>query len=133
MNVTVIDTSALLSILLGEPDAERFEAALFASRGDLCISASTLLETFIVGEARRPDSGARDLRTLLQVLEPEIVPVTSRTVELAFEGWRRYGRGHHKAALNVGDCFSYALAKERGAALLYKGEDFTQTDIASVF
>jgi len=128
----VVDTSALLSILQGEPDAERFEQALFDSSGDIAVTSANLLETMLVIESRYPDQGVQDLRSLMDIFAIVIEPVTAELTELGFHAWKRFGKGRHPAALNYGDCFAYALAKHLGAALLFKGEDFRQTDILSV-
>jgi ribonuclease VapC len=72
---------------------------------------------------------AEKLDALMGAIRPEIVPFTAAHASLARDAWRRYGKGRHKAGLNLGDCFSYALAKERGQALLFKGDDFAATDI----
>jgi ribonuclease VapC len=133
MTRLVVDTSALMTLLLGEPDAERFEQRLFDSRGDVLITAANLLETMLVVEARNPDTGAQDLRTLVDVFAIGVEPVDHDLAELAFRGWKRFGRGRHSAALNYGDCFSYALAKHLDAPLLHKGDDFTHTDVVSAF
>jgi ribonuclease VapC len=88
-----------------------------------------LLETAIVAEGRTLPGMADKLDALLGAIRPEIVPFTAEHVSLARDAWRRYGKGRHKAGLNLGDCFAYALAKERGQALLFKGDDFAATDI----
>jgi ribonuclease VapC len=93
------------------------------------IAAPTLLETAIVAEGRTLPGMAAKLDALMVAIRPEIVPFTAEHASLARDAWRRYGKGRHKAGLNLGDCFSYALAKERGQALLFKGDDFAATDI----
>ena len=124
----VIDTSALMAVLLDEPDASRCVAALTTDAA-LAISAGTLAEARIVA-ARR---GAREaLDRLLAQLKPEIVAVTAADTELIAVAYDRWGKGIHPAALNFGDCFAYALAKARGWRLLYTGEDFSRTDIGAV-
>lgn len=130
MTVTV-DTSALLSILLGEDDAELMAATLSMNAGDVLISAATLVEARIVASTKRGTEGTSDLDALLQAIQAEVVPLDAAQANLASAAWNRFGRGRHPAALNFGDCFSYALAKSQGAALLFKGNDFSQTDIAS--
>lgn len=121
----VIDTSALMAVLLDEPDASRCIAAL-TTGGALAISAGTLAEARIVA-ARR---GAREaLDRLLARLKPEIVAVTALEANLVAAAYDRWGKGVNPAALNFGDCFAYALAKARGWPLLYTGEDFSRTDI----
>lgn len=132
MTDIVVDSSALLAIVLGEDDANLMAATLFQHRGGLHLASATMLEALIVAEARHPENGARELRTLLEVLDPLVVPVTAELAELGFAAWRRFGKGRHPADLNYGDCFSYALAKILGAPLLFKGSDFAQTDLASV-
>lgn len=124
----VIDTSAILAVLLGEPDAARFAEAVGAAHPKL-LSAANLLEASMVVEARKGDDGARDLDLFIYRGEIEIVPVDREQVEVARLAWRRFGKGRHPASLNYGDCFAYALAKVSGAALLFKGADFPQTDI----
>lgn len=129
MTHIAVDTSALMSILLGEDDAEHFERILFEHRGDVSMTAANLLETMIVVDARNPDTGTADLRALVDAFGIRIEPVAHDLIEAAFRGWRRFGRGRHPAGLNFGDCFSYALSKQAGAPLLFKGDDFTQTDV----
>jgi ribonuclease VapC len=124
----VIDTSALVSILLGEPDAERFALAIAGDPKRL-VSAFTALEAGIVIEAKKGESGGRELDLLLHRAGIEIVPVTAEQFEIARSAWRNYGKGRHPAGLNIGDCCSYALAKCAGEPLLFKGDDFSRTDI----
>lgn len=124
-----VDTSALVAIVLGEPDAEQLASVLAASAGDLVISAASVVEAGIVAEARLGPDGGRDLDELLAVLAVEIVPVDTEAATLARHAWQRFGKGRHPAALNFGDCFSYALAQQRAVPLLFKGDDFAQTDL----
>ncbi len=124
----VIDTSALIAILLGEPEAELFALAIAKAPRKL-ISTFTALETAIVIEARKGDHGGRELDLLMSRAKIEIVPLTNEQLEIARSAWRKYGKGRHPAGLNIGDCCSYALAKCVGETLLYKGGDFSQTDI----
>lgn len=127
----VIDTSALIAILTREPDALSFAEAI--ERDPVrSISAGTLIECGIVVESRRGDAGGRDLDALLHRIKAEIVPVDESQASLAREAFRTYGKGRHAASLNFGDCFSYALAVSRGDTLLYKGNDFSYTDVRSV-
>lgn len=127
----VIDTSALVAVLLGEEDAERYAQAI-AEHGRALISAFSVLETSIVIEARKGEPGGRELDLLLSRGGVETVPLLPEHVVLARDAWRRYGKGRHPAALNIGDCCAYALAKYAGEPLLYKGTDFGKTDIESV-
>jgi ribonuclease VapC len=124
----VIDTSALVAILLGGPEAEPFALAIAGDPKRL-ISTFTALETAIVIEAKKGESGGRELDLLLHQARIEMAPLTAEQVEIARSAWRRYGRGRHPAGLNIGDCCSYALAKCAGEPLLFKGDDFSQTDI----
>lgn len=124
----VIDTSALIAYLEGEPEADRVEAALVGA-GRLLISAATVVEAGIVSEARRGEAGGRELDLLLHRLKVAIVPVDEDQAELARSAYRRYGRGRHPAGLNFGDCFAYALAVTAGEPLLYVGRDFAETDL----
>lgn len=124
----VVDTSALVAILLGEPEAARFAAALAAAPVRL-LSAVTRVELSFVIEGRKGDAGRTDLDLLLRDGGFDIVSVTSQQASIAIDAFRRFGRGRHKAALNIGDCFAYALAIATDHALLFKGDDFVHTDI----
>ena len=124
----ILDSSALVAILFKEPEAERL-AAMIRDTDTTAIAAPTLLETAIVAEGRTLPGMAEKLDALMGTIRPEIVPFTAEHASLARDAWRRFGKGRHKAGLNLGDCFSYALAKDRGQPLLFKGEDFAATDI----
>lgn len=124
----VIDTSAIATILFLEDDAERYAEALAGSRKSF-LSAVTRVEIAFVIEGRRGEAGRDVLETFLEALQPEIIPVDPRQAGLAIEAFRTYGKGRHPAGLNIGDCFSYALAKALDEPLLFKGNDFGRTDI----
>ena len=124
----VIDTSAIVAVLCDEPEAEQFEQLLVADPVRL-VSAGTLLEAGIVIEAKLGEAGSGELDLWLHKLKAEIVPVTEEHVSLAREAFHRFGKGRHKAGLNFGDCFAYALAIETGEPLLFKGDDFAKTDV----
>jgi ribonuclease VapC len=124
----VIDTSALVAILLREPEAEVFIATI-AHGPKRLVSAFTALEAGIVMEAKKGESGGRELDLLFHRAKIDIVPLTAEQCEVARVAWRKYGKGRHPAGLNIGDCCSYALAKCAGEPLLYKGKDFAHTDI----
>ncbi len=124
----VIDTSAILAILFNEPDAESFESALVSDPNRL-MSAASILEASIVVESRLGEAGRQEFDQLLHVAQIILVPVTAQQIEVARQAYRTYGKGRHPAALNYGDCFAYALAKTTGEPLLFKGNDFSQTDI----
>jgi ribonuclease VapC len=127
----VIDSSALLAVLLGEPEAEQVAAAIESNTPRL-LSAANLLEASIVIEARKGDAGGRELDLLLYRGEIEVVAVDRNQAEAARTAWRRFGKGRHPAGLNYGDCFAYALAKIHRLPLLFRGDDFAQTDITAV-
>ena len=124
----VVDTSALVAILLREPDAERFAVALEEARVRL-LSAVTRVELTFVIEGRKGEAGRADLERLLNDGEFEVAAVTPQQAMIAITAFRTYGKGRHPAGLNIGDCFSYALARATGYPLLFKGNDFTHTDI----
>ena len=124
----VIDTSALVAIFLGEPERKRF-LELLLQPGKRLISAATLLETGIVLESKRGEAAGREFDLFVVRMKIEIVPVDGEQVEIARSAWRKYGKGHHAAGLNFGDCFAYALAKFSGEKLLAKGDDFRHTDV----
>lgn len=124
----VIDTSALIAILLAAPDAAMLASAIEEAEVKL-LSAASLLEASIVIESRKGETGARELDLLIYRAGIEIVPVDAEQAETARVAWRRFGKGRHKAALNFGDCFAYALAKVTGSDVLHKGDDFRHTDL----
>ena len=127
----VLDTSALLVILLDEPESPSFRQSIEADPIRL-LSAASLLETALVVEARFGEAGGRELDLLLHKAQIQVVGFDVDQAELAREGWRQFGRGRHPANLNFGDCFAYALSKISGERLLYKGGDFSLTDVSSV-
>ena len=118
----VIDTSALLAILLGEPDAERFARAVGDAPVRL-LSAVNRVELSCVIEGRKGETGRADVEVLLRDGGFDIVSVTPQQAEIAVDAFRRFGRGRHRARLNIGDCFAYALATATGHTLLFKGDD----------
>lgn len=125
----VIDSSALIAILSNESDAPALASAI-ALTVSCRMSAATLLETAIVIESRHGQIGGEKLDEFVQTAQISIEAVTPGQIDIAREAFRRYGKGHgHAAGLNFGDCFSYALAKDLGEPLLFKGDDFSKTDI----
>jgi ribonuclease VapC len=124
----IVDTSALIAVLRREPDADRLADHLLAT-SEVRLAAGTLLETRIVAER---DGGSAELEELLEVLGGDIVPADARQADLAFDGLRRFGKGRHPAALNLGDLFAYALARALGEPLLFKRDDFVQTDVEAM-
>lgn len=126
----IVDSSAVLAILFAEPDAAVFAKAM--SEADACkISAATFVEVAVVVEAQTQDRGSRQLDAFLRRAGFVIEPVTEEQAHLARQAYSDFGKGRHPACLNFGDCFSYALAKASGEALLFKGGDFSKTDIVS--
>jgi len=125
----VIDTSAVVAILMDEPEQNVFKQIL-ASDTVAVISAMTFYETSIVMAAKkRTQAAARLVDDFVRDLAIDVVAVTIDDVVAAREAYFRYGRGHHPARLNLADCFAYALAKVRNEPLLFKGADFSKTDI----
>ncbi|GAA0552982.1 ribonuclease VapC [Rhizomicrobium palustre] len=126
----VVDSSAIFAILLNEPERSLFLDAILSAKS-ASLSAVTLLECRIVALRRTGRDWDTELSGLLQRLPLTIIPFDDKQSVLAAEAFRAFGKSRHKAALNFGDCISYALAKSRGEPLLYKGTDFAETDIAS--
>jgi ribonuclease VapC len=126
----VLDTSAVVAVLFDEPERPGFVQKIAAARRR-SISAVSLVEATIVVEARRGEIAGRELDLLLHRATVEPVPVDAEQARIALAAWRRYGKGRHAAGLNFGDVFAYALARARGDELLFKGDDFAQTDVAA--
>lgn len=128
----ILDTSGLIAILRAEPEARACAVAI-ADAEHCRISAANYLETAIVIDGSRDPIASRRLDDLLREAEISIEPVTEQQARVAREAYRDFGRGSgHIAKLNFGDCFAYALAKTSGGPLLFKGDDFIHTGIASV-
>jgi len=124
----VLDTSAIISYLLGEPQKDQI-AEKICSAEEIFISAGTLSELFIVAQSK----GVFKLtRNFVEELQLQVVPVTRTTAEQIEKIYMKRGKGFHPACLNFGDCFAYALAKSKGLPLLFIGNDFKKTDIVSV-
>ena len=123
----VVDTSAVLSVMLEEPDADAVRGALLRAPAR-SMSASNYVECAMVMAGRRI-GGLADLDEWLNLRLIEVAPVDRQVAVLAADAFIRFGRGRHPAGLNYGDCFAYALAKHLRAPLLFKGDDFARTDI----
>lgn len=123
----IVDTSAVMAIALAEPDSDRF-LTVVSDADEALISAPTVLELEIVLRGKVGTQG-RPATQMLQDLAITIAPFTLDHLAEAVSAFRRFGKGRHPAALNFGDCFSYALAKAEGVPLLFKGDDFSKTDI----
>jgi ribonuclease VapC len=126
----VLETSALLAVLMGEPERDSF-IALLAAADDAVISAATLVEASIVMRAKTGAKGESDLDELLAAAAVRCVAVDAAQAIVAREAYERFGKGRSPAGLNFGDCFSYALARVMGRPLLFKGADFSKTDVVA--
>ena len=126
----ILDTSAVVAILRGEPEAEQFSRVV--EDGLPKMSAVSYVEAGAVMDGARNPLISRQLDEFLKIARVELMPVTVEQARLARDAYRDFGRGSgHPAKLNFGDCFAYALAKDTGEALLYKGSDFSNTDVES--
>ncbi|MBS4046234.1 MAG: type II toxin-antitoxin system VapC family toxin [Alphaproteobacteria bacterium] len=126
----IIDSSVLIAILRTEPEASRFRTAMAESDDTLRLSAASYLETAIVVDGSRNPVLSRELDHLVDDAGLVIEPVTETQARIAREAYRDFGKGSgHPAQLNFGDCFAYALAKDLGEPLLFKGDDFRHTDV----
>jgi len=128
----VIDTSALLAILLDEPERRSYNESIEAA-DSRAMSVATFVEVSIVLEARYGAEGLRALDRFIERAGIDLAPVDLEQARVARDAFSRFGKGRHTAALNFGDCFSYALARVLGEPLLFKGDDFSQTDIRPSF
>lgn len=127
----VVDTSALVALLLGEPEAPAIATA-FEAAGPAVISVATLVEATIVVESRLGADGVLRLDEVLRAAEIATVAVDEAQARAASDAWRSFGKGRHPAALNLGDCFTYALAQVRDEPILCVGDGFGRTDIDTV-
>lgn len=124
----ILDSSAVVALLLNEPEAQRFHEALIEA-DTVAIGAPTLLECELVISALLGPEGLLKLDELMEALDAEILSFSERELALARSASRAYSKGRHRAGLNYGDCFSYAFAVSRDEPLLFKGNDFTLTDV----
>ena len=124
----VVDSSALLAMLLDEPGADDIELVL-AESDPIVIGAPTFVEAAIVVEARLGPAGRLALDRAVRIAGVAVVPLDHEMAEEAVDGWRRFGKGRHAAGLNLGDCYTYGLARSLGSPVLCVGEDFALTDI----
>jgi ribonuclease VapC len=124
----IIDSSAMLAIFMQEPDGRRYLRAI-VDADQRRMSVSNWLEATIVVERRGSAIAANGLDEFMQNARIDLMPVSVYQAMIARRAWRMFGRGNHPAKLNYGDCFAYALAKETGEPLLFKGADFAQTDV----
>lgn len=125
----IVDASAILAIILDEPEGQAFEDLLIADRQRPSMSPVNFLEAAVRIDALQSDHKSGRFDALLATLDVELATVTPEQALLAREAYRKFGKGNHPAKLNLGDCFAYALAKARREPLLFKGNDFRMTDI----
>jgi len=125
----LVDSSAMVAIALGEPEADAFMRLMIST--PTIIGAPTLLETRIVLAQRKVRDPVQATAVILKASQTEIVTFNATMSETAFDAFLRFGKGRHPAALNYGDCMSYALARFLDVPILFKGNDFTQTDLVS--
>jgi ribonuclease VapC len=124
----VIDASALVAVLEGEPDARHYADAIEAALIRF-MSPINLIEVHMVVRSRGGEAGVRRLDLLLNEMAVEIVPIDDAQTKAARDAFDRFGKGRHAAGLNLADCFAYALSKSSGEPLLFKGGDFAKTDV----
>lgn len=124
----VLDTSAILAVLQDEPERRKFNEAIEEAETRL-LSTASFVECSMIVESRYGSDGVRDLDLFTAKAQVSLVPVDEEQANLARHAFRKYGKGRHPAGLNFGDCFSYALAQALGEPLLFKGNDFSQTDV----
>ena len=124
----ILDTSAVIAILRAEPEASAMAEAM-SSAGARAISAVSYVEAAVVIDSSHDPIASRRFDDFFREAEIVIEPVTFRQAKIAREAYRDFGKGRHRAGLNFGDCFSYALAKATGKPLLFKGNDFSHTDV----
>lgn len=127
--MVVLDTSAIVAVLFDEPEREELVGRIVIASRRL-VSVGTLIEASILVESRRGEVAGRELDLFLHRARVQTVAVDEPQAQLARAAWRRYGKGRHPAGLNYGDLFAYALARDTGEELLFKGDDFTKTDVA---
>ena len=124
----IVDSSALLAVILNEDDEPKYSAALIDAPV-LRMSAANWVDAAIVVDSHKNPAAVVRFENLVDVSQLRVEPITIEDAYRARAAYANYGRGHHPARLNYGDCFAYALAKRCGEPLLFKGNDFTQTDI----
>ena len=124
----VVDTSAVIGILLGEPAKRRLARIIASARGPL-MSAGSVLEVLMVADGRAGAAGVAEAQRFIDQAGIVVIPVDGPTTIDAHRAWQRFGKGNHTAALNYGDCFTYALAARTELPVLCVGDDFARTDL----
>lgn len=126
----IVDSSVVLAIAFQEPEAERFATAI-AEAPERAMSAVNWMEVMMMVESRYGEESADDVLLILEQLGVEILPFDAEQANEARAAWRRFGKGHHPAGLNLGDCAAYAASVVTGRPLLFKGDDFLKAGVAS--
>ena len=124
----IVDASAILAVLFDEPEKAEFRDLLLMTP-ELAMSPVNYLEASVRADDRRHPAKGPQLDVLLAEFEVQVVEITEKQAQLARDAYKRFGKGNHPAKLNLGDCFAYALSKTRNEPLLFKGDDFRQTDL----
>ena len=126
----VLDTSAIVGVVVGEPGHERIRERM-ATASILAVGAATMAEVAIVLSNRLGRDSRPQLSRFLREMEVEVIPFTAEHYEVAVDAFERFGKGRHAAALNFGDCLTYAVARLSGLPLLFTGDDFSRTDLTA--
>ncbi len=129
----IVDASAILAILLEEPEGEMIGDLMAETTEELVMTPMNYLEAAVRVDRLRSETKSIEFDRLLAALDIKIVKTTSEQALKAREAYQTFGKGNHKAKLNLGDCFAYALSKARSEPLLFKGDDFRQTDVEAAF
>lgn len=124
----IVDASAILAIVFDEPDADRFNRAISDELEDLLMSPVNFIEAAVRSD-QRGEATSEAFDEIIRISAIRLAEVTEQQARIAREAYRQFGKGNHPAKLNLGDCFAYALAKARNEPLLFKGDDFRQTDV----
>ncbi len=126
----ILDSSAIIGVMVGEPGHERIQERM-AAASILAVGAATMVEVAIVLSNKLGRDPRPQLSRFLREMEVEVIAFTAEHYEVAVDAFERFGKGRHPAALNFGDCLTYSVARLSGMPLLFTGEDFAQTDLAS--
>ena len=124
----IVDASAILAIVFDEPEADRFNRAISDELEDLLMSPVNFIEAAVQAD-QRGEGTSKAFDEIVRVSAIKVADITEQQARIAREAYQRFGKGNHPAKLNLGDCFAYALSKARNEPLLFKGDDFRQTDV----
>ena len=128
----IIDASAVLAVLLGEPEGPQMEDVIATAKDELLMSPMNYLEAAVRVDRLNSEHQSRTFDRFMEASRITIASVSAEQTMLARQAYRTFGKGNHAASLNLGDCFAYALSKARGEPLLFKGDDFRLTDVEAV-